>query len=85
MTSGADLEVRSFAPGDGIPKDPVCGSANGCVAALLRRDGVLKARSYIACQGRCVGRDGRVAIEFDADTIWLGGHSVTCIEGSLKI
>ena len=36
-------------------------------------------------QGRCVGRDGRVAIEFEDDTIWLGGYAVTCIEGSLKI
>jgi len=85
VKSGADLEVRSFAPGDGIPEDPVCGSGNGCVAALVRRDGVLKARSYVACQGRCVGRDGRVAIEFDDDTIWLGGHAVTCVDGSLKI
>src|SRR5262249_47637583 len=39
---GSDLEVRSFAPGDGVPEDPVCGSGNGCVAALVRRDGVLK-------------------------------------------
>ena len=23
--------------------------------------------------------------EFDDDRIWLGGHAVTCIEGSLKI
>jgi predicted PhzF superfamily epimerase YddE/YHI9 len=38
-----------------------------------------------ASQGRCVGRDGRVAIEFDDDTIWLGGHAVTCIEGWLDI
>jgi PhzF family phenazine biosynthesis protein len=82
---GADLEVRSFAPGDGIPEDPVCGSGNGCVAALVRRDGILRGRSYVASQGSCVGRDGRVAIEFDDDTIWLGGHAVTCIEGSLKI
>jgi len=85
VKSGADLEVRSFAPGDAIPEDPVCGSGNGCVAALVRRDAVLKARSYVACQGRCVGRDGRVAIEFEDDTIWLGGHAVTCVEGSLKI
>ena len=85
VTLGADLEVRSFAPGDGIPEDPVCGSGNGCGAARVRRDGVLKAGSSIACPGRCVGRDGRVAIEFDDDTIWLGGHAVTCIEGSLKI
>jgi PhzF family phenazine biosynthesis protein len=83
--TSADLEVRSFAPGDGIPEDPVCGSGNGCVAALVRRDGLLKGRSYVASQGRCVGRDGRVAIEFDDDTIWLGGDAVTCIEGSLTI
>jgi PhzF family phenazine biosynthesis protein len=80
----ADLEVRSFAPGDGIPEDPVCASGNGCVAALVRRDGILGGRSYVARQGRCVGRDGQVAVEFDDDRIWLGGHAVTCIEGSLK-
>ena len=83
--ANANLEVRSFAPGDGIPEDPVCGSGNGCVAALVRRDGILTGRSYVASQGRCVGRDGRVEIEFDEKTIWLGGHAVTCIEGSLKI
>src|SRR5499433_100932 len=83
--AGADLEVRSFAPGDGIPEDPVCGSGNGCVAALVRRDDILKKGSYHASQGRCVGRDGRVTIEFDNDTIWLGGHAVTCVEGWLNV
>ena len=78
-----DLEVRSFAPGDGVPEDPVCGSGNGCVAALVRRDGILKTHSYVASQGRCVGRDGLVTIEFDDSTIWLGGHAVTCVEGVL--
>jgi PhzF family phenazine biosynthesis protein len=79
-----DLEVRSFAPGDGIPEDPVCGSGNGCVAALIRRDGVLEARTYVASQGRCLGRDGQVTVQFDASTIWLGGHAVTCVEGFLQ-
>jgi PhzF family phenazine biosynthesis protein len=83
--AGADLEVRSFAPGDGIPEDPVCGSGNGCVAALIRRDSVLKARAYVASQGRCLGRDGRITVQFDDSTIWLGGHAVTCVEGSLKV
>jgi PhzF family phenazine biosynthesis protein len=79
-----DLEVRSFAPADGIPEDPVCGSGNGCVAALLRRDGVLKACAYVASQGRCVGRDGQVTVHFDGGTIWLGGHAVIGIEGFLQ-
>ena len=81
-----DLEVRSFAPGDGVPEDPVCGSGNGCVAALVRRDGVLTQRTYVARQGRCLGRDGRVSVRFDEEgTIWLGGHAVTCIEGVLQV
>lgn len=79
-----DVEVRSFAPGEGVPEDPVCGSGNGCVAALVRRDGVLKTRTYVASQGRCLGRDGQVTVEFDGSTIWLGGHAVTCVEGSLR-
>src|SRR5262245_7916298 len=33
---GAQIHVRSFAPGHGIPEDPVCGSGNICVAAYLR-------------------------------------------------
>ena len=83
---GSDLEVRSFAPAGGIPEDPVCGSGNGCVAALVRRDGVLEQRTYVATQGRCLGRDGRVSVQFDdAGTIWLGGHAVTCIDGTLQI
>ena len=81
---GSDVEVRSFTPGEGVDEDPVCGSGNGCVAALVRRDGVLTARAYVARQGRCLGRDGRVTIEFDDGTIWLGGHAVTCVEGALR-
>jgi PhzF family phenazine biosynthesis protein len=81
----ADLEVRSFAPGGGTPEDPVCGSGNGCVAALIRRDGVLKRSAYTAAQGRSVGRDGHVSVQFEDGTIWLGGHAVTCVEGSLNV
>ena len=81
----ADVEVRSFAPGDGVPEDPVCGSGNGCVAALVQRDRILAASQYAAAQGRCLGRDGHVAVRFDDDGgIWLGGHAVTCVEGSLR-
>jgi len=80
------VEVRSFAPGEGVPEDPVCGSGNGCVAALVRRDGLVADRAYLASQGRCLGRDGRVAVRFGEDgTIWVGGHAVTCVEGSITV
>jgi len=80
----AHVEVRSFAPAGGVPEDPVCGSGNGCVAALIRRDKVLSVPSYGANQGRCMGRDGRVEVQFDDGIIWLGGQAVTCIEGTLR-
>jgi PhzF family phenazine biosynthesis protein len=82
-SANTDLEVRSVAPGDGIPEDPVCGSGDGCVAALVRRDGILNTRSYVASQGRCLGRNGLVSVQFEDGTIWLGGYAVTCIEGVL--
>ncbi len=81
-----NLEVRSFAPAEGVPEDPVCGSGNGCVAALVRRERLITGSTYVASQGCCVGRDGRVEIRFGADgTIWLGGDAVTCLEGTLRV
>jgi PhzF family phenazine biosynthesis protein len=81
--AAAQLEVRSFAPADGVPEDPVCGSGNGCVAAVVRRDNLLDRTSYVASQGRCLQRDGRVEVRFADDGIWIGGHAVTCVEGTL--
>jgi PhzF family phenazine biosynthesis protein len=81
-----DLEVRSFAPAQGVPEDPVCGSGNGCVAAVVQRDGLLGRSSYVSSQGRCLQRDGRVEVRFaDDGMIWLGGHAVTCIDGTLTV
>jgi PhzF family phenazine biosynthesis protein len=81
----SQLEVRSFAPTQGVPEDPVCGSGNGCVAVLVRREGLLGKDSYVARQGRCVGRDGRVEVRFGEDgAVWVGGRAVTCVEGTLE-
>ena len=79
------LEVRSFAPAHGIAEDPVCGSGNGCVAALVRREGLVDGNSYEARQGRCIGRDGRIEVRFAEDgAIWVGGQAVVCVEGTLE-
>ena len=76
------LHVRSFAPGGGVPEDPVCGSGNISVAAYLRHF-ARAAPSYVARQGMQLGRDGRVYLRVEGDAIWLGGDAVTCVEGML--
>ena len=84
----AAIEVRAFAPSCGVEEDPVCGSGNGSVAAFQWQRGLLPpgGADYVAAQGRCVGRDGRVRISVDANgTVSVGGSCVTCVEGSLTL
>lgn len=80
------LAVRSFAPAEGIPEDPVCGSGNAAIGALLDAAGALPggAREFVASQGRELGRDGFVIVRVDPQTrrTWIGGHAVTCIDGT---
>ena len=83
--AAAQLEVRSFAPAEGVLEDPVCGSGNGCVAAMVRRDNLLGRKSYVASQGQCLRRDGRVHVRFEDDGIWIGGNAVTCVDGALNV
>jgi len=80
----AAIEVRTFAPSSGVDEDPVCGSGNGSVAAFLWERGLLPSggKDYLATQGRCVGRNGRIAVNIDSKGgIRIGGSCVTCIDG----
>ncbi|MET0310834.1 MAG: PhzF family phenazine biosynthesis protein [Burkholderiaceae bacterium] len=80
-----DLEVRAFAAASGIPEDPVTGSLNASLAQWLIPEGHLPAH-YTARQGTCMDRAGRVYIDQDGDgQVWVGGDSVTCIEGSVLL
>ena len=83
---GDRVVVRSFAPGDGIPEDPVCGSGNAAVAAFRLLAGQIGAGdSYVASQGRQVGRDGYVRVRIDGGDVHVGGQCVTCVEGSVTL
>lgn len=82
----AAIEVRTFAPSSGVDEDPVCGSGNGSVAAFLWARGLLPSsgKDYLATQGRCVGRNGRIAVNIDSKGgIRIGGSCVTCVDGSM--
>jgi len=81
----AQLEVRAFAAAVGIEEDPVTGSLNASLAQWLMAEGHLPER-YIAAQGDGLDRAGRVHVERDAQgRIWIGGQSVTCIDGSVTL
>jgi PhzF family phenazine biosynthesis protein len=79
------FEVRAFFTGNhGIAEDPVTGSLNAALAQWLIGDG-LAPTSYVAAQGTAMGRAGRVVVQQDGPDIWIGGHSVTVIEGSVEL
>ena len=82
--SECQFEVRAFAAAIGIPEDPVTGSLNAGLAQWLIGAGLAPAR-YLAAQGQRLGRAGRVSIEQDGHTLWVGGHSVGCIRGELVL
>jgi PhzF family phenazine biosynthesis protein len=83
------LAVRAFAPADGVPEDPVTGSANAAIGAFLHANGGLKkiGAKYRASQGREVGRDGYVDVRVDETTgdVDIGGQTVTCVDGVLAL
>ncbi|KPN20929.1 phenazine biosynthesis protein [Xanthomonas sp. Mitacek01] len=79
------LAVRAFCPQDGIPEDPVTGSANAAIAAWLHMDRAETGEviRYVASQGRELGRDGRVEVEIDpAGEVWIGGAVQAVIRGT---
>lgn len=81
-----DFEVRAFFPGNaGMTEDPVTGSLNAALAQWLIGAGMAP-RRYVAAQGTALGRAGRVWIERDDDgTVWVGGASVTCMQGMVQL
>ena len=87
LASGeAQFEVRAFFPGNnGLAEDPVTGSLNAAIGQWLIGAG-LAPSSYVASQGTCLARAGRVYVHRDAQNqVWVGGESVTCIQGSVTL
>ena len=80
----AQFEVRAFVPSLGVPEDPVTGSLNAGLAQWLIGTGRAPSH-YVASQGAALGRAGRVHVDQAGGDIWIGGHSVTCIDGTLAL
>jgi PhzF family phenazine biosynthesis protein len=86
--AGADFEVRAFAAPMGIQEDPVTGSLNASLAQWLMAEGHAP-DNYVVAQGTCLGRAGRVHLSRESvggtSQIWVGGESVTCMDGSVTL
>ena len=85
---GFAMTVRAFCPADGIPEDPVTGSANAAIAAYLHASGRLAefGKRYRASQGREVGRDGVVEVEVDDEgEAWIGGECTMMVSGTARL
>jgi PhzF family phenazine biosynthesis protein len=79
------LEVRAFSPQISGVEDPVTGSLNASLAQWLLGTGRVTA-PYVASQGTAMGRRGRVHISQDGDgQVWVGGGTVTCIDGTVRL
>jgi PhzF family phenazine biosynthesis protein len=80
------FEVRAFFPSNaGLTEDPVTGSLNAALGQWLIGAGLAPAH-YVARQGTAMGRAGRVHVQQDAQgQVWVGGESVVCIQGHVRI
>ncbi|MBX8568613.1 PhzF family phenazine biosynthesis protein [Pseudomonas cichorii] len=85
------IRVRTFAPGEGVSEDPVCGSGNGSVAAYIakHKHGSEAEGSYIAEQGIEIGRDGEVQASWVRTgatlQIKVGGQAAVSASGQLHL
>jgi PhzF family phenazine biosynthesis protein len=74
-----DFVSRFFAPGAGVPEDPVTGSAHcGLAPFWATRLGKEELIGYQAS-----ARGGVVRVRLDGDRVHLGGHAVTVLRGEL--
>lgn len=79
------FEVRAFFPGNnGLVEDPVTGSLNAALAQWLIGADLAPAHYQVA-QGTALARAGRVQVSRQGDDIWIGGSSVTCVEGRVSL
>jgi len=77
-------EVRGLLIEQGsLTEDPVTGSANACLARYFQSLG--REQNYQAHQGTAIQRAGRLHITYHGDDVWVGGQTVTILDGTIRL
>ncbi|ROR04901.1 PhzF family phenazine biosynthesis protein [Erwinia sp. JUb26] len=77
-------EVRGLLIEQGsLTEDPVTGSANACLARYFQARGV--ELDYVVHQGTAIQRAGRVSVTYASDGVWIGGQTVTVLDGAIRL
>ncbi|XP_049573939.1 phenazine biosynthesis-like domain-containing protein 1 [Syngnathus scovelli] len=77
-----DFYSRYFSPWNGIPEDPVCGSAHTVLASYWSEE--LGKKKMLAFQ--CSGRGGELQLELREDgRLNIAGKSVTVLQGTITL
>jgi trans-2,3-dihydro-3-hydroxyanthranilate isomerase len=85
------VHVRHFAPANGIPEDPVTGTAHAAAAVYLDREGLLPPGERLVLtgeQGHAVDRRGVVTVEVlrqdgQISEVRIGGTGIIVARGEL--
>ncbi|MFP8956356.1 PhzF family phenazine biosynthesis protein [Natrialbaceae archaeon A-CW3] len=87
LEADSTLHGRMFAPGAGVPEDPVTGTASGAVGAYLDRFGAFDPLpdELRLEQGHYVDRPGSVRVRVRDSVVQVGGRAVTALDGSIVV
>jgi PhzF family phenazine biosynthesis protein len=89
LDAASTLHARAFAPGIGIPEDPVTGTAAGACAAYLHHadafDDPAATDDLRVEQGHFVDRPGLVRVRRSDGTVAVGGTATLSLDGTLSV
>lgn len=90
-TTGDEYEIRAFAPIEGVPEDPVCGSGTLSFIRYLQEINQFKeSKTLHITQGARVGRNGNLYCKIDVlpegkVDYYVGGYSTSIINGTITL
>jgi trans-2,3-dihydro-3-hydroxyanthranilate isomerase len=91
LEAESTLHARMFAPGAGVPEDPVTGTASGACGAYLDRFGAFDPtpEEMRFEQGHFLDRDGLVRVDASAATttgrVRVGGTAAVALDGEVCV